>query len=138
MTWQPRIRPARAVLLALLAAATIACGERARGDGEREYESTVDPGLREEYYWAVVGNGTCGGGAAGVAGTLVAGSARPAAERCDAARFGTVAVCWDGESLRHPQAPGEARCLLVDGERSGCREGPGGGRIWECVRTDAE
>ena len=137
MTGQSRIRPAHAALLALLAASTAACGERARGGGERAYEGTVDPGLREEYYWAVVGNGTCGQGEGGAAATLVAGSPQPAAERCDAARFGTVAVCWDGES-RHPQAPGEPRCLFVNAERSACGEAPGGGRIWECVRTDAE
>ena len=139
MSGEPRIPPARAVVLVLLAAATAACGDRARGARERDYESTVDPGLRDEYYWAVVGNGTCGGpGEADVAPTLVAGSAQPDAERCDAARLGTVAVCWDGDRARHPQAAGEARCLFVGGDRAGCREGPGGGRIWECVRTDAE
>lgn len=138
MTGQPANRPARAALLALLAAAMAACGDGARGAGERDYDSTVDPGLRAEYYWAVVGNGSCGGGAARGAGTLVEGSAQPTAERCDATRLGTVAVCWDGEGLRHPQAPGEARCLFVEGERPDCREGPGGGRIWQCVRTDAE
>ena len=131
------MRPVRAALLVLLATATAACGERARGAGEREYESTVDPGLREEYYWAVVGSGTCVAGA-GPAGTLVAGRAQPAAERCDAARFGTVAVCWDGESFRHPRAPAEPSCLFAGGDRSRCREGAGAGRIWECVRTDAE
>ena len=137
MTGQARICPARAALLALLAAATAACGERARGAGEREYERTLDPGLRDEYYWAIAGTGTCGGGEAG-AGTLVAGSAQPAAGRCDAERFGAVAVCWDGERFRHPQAPADARCLFVGGDRSRCGEGPGAGRIWECVRTDAE
>jgi hypothetical protein len=139
MASQAGSRRARAAGLALFAAGFLGCGDRSRAASEEEYHRTVDPGLREEFYWAVVGNGTCGEGEAGiVAGSLVAGSAQPAAERCDAARFGAVAVCWDGERFRHPQAPAHARCLFVGGDRSHCREGPGAGRIWECVRTDAE
>lgn len=128
----------RAATLALLAAAALGCRDHSRAAGEEEYERTVDPGLREEYYWAIVGEGTCGEGEARAAGTLVAGSAQPAAERCDAARFGAVAVCWEGESVRGRQPAAEARCLFVDTGRADCREGPGGGRMWECVRTDAE
>ena len=97
------------------------------------YGRTVDPGLREEYYWAVVGEGVCGSGR----GTLVPG-ASPPDEGCDAARSGGVAVCWDADRLGSPGAPEAPGCMLVDATRSECREGSGGGRIWECVRTDAE
>jgi hypothetical protein len=128
----------RGAMLALLVAAAFGCGDRSRAAVGEEYERTVDPGLREEYYWAIAGEGTCGEGEARAAGSLVAGSAQPAAERCDAARLGAVAVCWEGESVRGQESPGEARCVFVDGERADCRQGPGGGRIWECVRTDAE
>jgi hypothetical protein len=118
--------PVATLLLAL------GCGGRA-GGGEEDYYREPDPGLREEHYWALAGQGACEG-----EGSLVAGAGRPDDERCDARRLGTLAVCWDGAALAHPAAPGEARCLYGGGPLSSCREGPGSGRIWECVRTDAE
>lgn len=127
-------RWARAVRLVALAGVLAGgCGDRG-GRGDDEYHREVDPGLRAEHYWAVVGSGECGDGS----GELVRGASRPADERCDAARLGTLATCWDGRTLVHPAAPGEARCLIVEVPRAACRDVPGGGRLWECVRTDAE
>jgi hypothetical protein len=137
------VRPSGLLLAALLACA---CGrgavDRTAGEADsapEEYEEIVDPGLREEYYWAIAGTGGCPGAATGV----TSASAQPAAERCDAERFGTVAVCWDGDRFRHAELPGEARsgearCAYWAADRASCAGGAPTGRLWECVRTDAE
>ena len=127
-------RGARVALLALLAGLTAACDGRARG-GDEEYARTRDPGLREEYYWAIVGSGDC---PPGDGETRVAGEAEPAAERCDASRFGTIAVCRDGARVPPPDPRAAAQCVYTGRELAACSRRPGGARLWECVRTDAE
>jgi hypothetical protein len=137
----PEAMRLRGLLLAALLAS--ACGRGGidrtagaseAGSGPEPYEEIVDPGLREEYYWAIVGTGGCPGAAAGV----TTGSAHPAAERCDAERLGTVAVCWDGDRFRPVEASGETRCAYWAADRASCADGAPTGRLWECVRTDAE
>lgn len=127
-------RGARLALVALLVGGAGGCHGGGRGS-EEEYARTVDPGLREEYYWAVVGTGDC---PAGGDTTSVAGEAEPAAERCDAARFGTIAVCPDGRRDPDPQTAAGPRCVYTERQRGDCPPRQGGKRLWECVRTDAE
>lgn len=78
------------------------------------------------YAWRYVGNGDCAGGDGG---TSKGGS--PAAEKCDAARAGKLAVCWDGMTQRHPSIKGAA-CSYRNTTAAACKGGANPGFVFEC------
>lgn len=83
--------------------------------------------VRESFAWARVGPGDCGANDIG----QTTGSAVPAANACNIAKIGTIAVCWDGVNYKNPSQSGQW-CTYKSRAANPCRGGGNPGFVYEC------
>jgi hypothetical protein len=100
-----------------------AAGSTKPGGAARPAASAGPPKLGT---WVLAGTGDCIGAPVGVSKGL-----GPARARCDAARRGQVAICWDGVEHKNPALRG-AGCSYQSTRAESCRGGPHPGTLYRC------
>jgi hypothetical protein len=82
-----------------------------------------------KFHWKTIGPGDCTGKDTG----QTRGSASPDKTKCASPSIGLIAVCWDGQGTKNPEASSEAWCTYKDTQGQPCTGGVHPGILYECT-----